>query len=315
MSLELRGIIPAIVNPMNEKFEIVLDDVRAYVEWLAKHRLAGLAVNVDTGEGPHLTDDERATVIQTVASVVKGKIPIIAGVPPGSTAQAVKTATVNKRAGADAFLVFPNPSFFGSPLPPSLPYQYHKAIADATDLPIVLFQLQPALGGYEFTEEVLYQLLKIPQVVAIKEAMFDAYKFSRMLTMLRKAERKIVLLTGNDNFIAESLIMGAEGALIGFGTVATDLQVEMFDYISKRKYEEAMEIWNRLLPLVDAVFAPPIRDYRARIKVILALQGIINNVHVRPPLLDISNSEVENLKEVMKKVGLPIERRTINIKA
>jgi 4-hydroxy-tetrahydrodipicolinate synthase len=312
-TISLQGIIPAIVNPMNSKYEIVLDDLKTYVEWLSKFRLGGLAVNVDTGEGPHLTDEERAQVIETVASVLKGKIPIIAGVPPNSTANAVKTAIVSREAGADAFLVFPHPFFFGSPLPPSLPYEYHKAIADATKTPIVLFQLQPALGGYDFTAEILNKLVTIPEVVAIKEAMFDALKFSNMLRMLREAPRKITLLTGNDNFIAESLILGAEGALIGFGTVATDMQVEMYEYIQKRKYDEAMEIWESLLPLVDAVFAPPIRDYRARIKAILAFQGIIENAHVRPPLLDINRDEMEKLKSAMTKAGLKIERQVIRI--
>jgi 4-hydroxy-tetrahydrodipicolinate synthase len=108
-TISLRGIIPAIVNPMNSKYEIVLDDLKTYVEWLSKFRLGGLAVNVDTGEGPHLTDEERAQVIETVVSVLKGKIPIIAGVPPNSTAHAVKTAIVSRDAGADAFLVFPHP--------------------------------------------------------------------------------------------------------------------------------------------------------------------------------------------------------------
>lgn len=311
--LSLKGIIPAIVNPMNEKYEIVLEDLQEYVKWLSKYRIAGLAVNVDTGEGPHLTDEEREQTIRTISSVVKGKIPIIAGVPPASTSQAVKTAKVNKQAGADAFLVFPHPFFYGSPLPPSLPYEYHKAIADATKTPIILFQLQPALGGYEFTPEVLYKLIEIPEVIAIKEAMFDALKFSNTLRLLRQAKRKITLLTGNDNFIAESLIMGAEGALIGFGTVATDLQVEMFEKIQQKKFEDALEIWNRLLPLEECIFAPPIRDYRARIKVVLALQGIIENIHVRPPLQDISREEIEKIKQAMIKSGLQLERQTIPI--
>jgi 4-hydroxy-tetrahydrodipicolinate synthase len=312
-SLTLRGIIPGVVTPMNSEYEIMLDDLSTYIEWLSKFRLGGVAVNVDVSEGPHLTDEERVQVIRTVASFSKGKIPIIAGVPPTSTKQAVKTAILSRDAGADALLVFPHPSFLGGPLPPSLPYEYHKAIADATGTPIILFQLQPALGGYEFTAETLNKLTAIPEVIAIKEAMFDALKFSNMLRMVREAPRRITLLTGNDNFIAESLILGAEGALIGFGTVATDMQVDMYEYIQARKYDEAMEIQERLLPLVDAVFAPPIRDFRSRIKAILAFQGIIENAHVRPPLLDISKNELEKLKVAMIRTGLKIERQIIQI--
>jgi len=311
--INLNGIIPAIVNPMDEKYNIVEDDLINYVKWISRFRIAGLAVNVDTGEGPSLTDEEREFVISKVASIVKGKITIVAGVPPSSTTKAAEIARSNRKAGADALLVFPHPYFYGHPLPPELPYHYHKAIADASNLPVILFQLQPALGGYEFTEETLLRLIEIPSVIAIKEALFDAYKFYNTLRILRKAQRRITLLTGNDNFIAESLILGADGALIGFGTLATAEQVEMFELIKKKRYDEALEIWEKLIPLMEVIFKPPVRDYRARIKVALALQGIIENVYVRPPLRQISQQEVNEIRQALIKSGLPIEQKKIEI--
>jgi 4-hydroxy-tetrahydrodipicolinate synthase len=307
-NIKLQGIIPATITPMNERYEIVEDDLRRYMEWITRFKIGGLAINVDTGEGPSLTSEERKMVLSVVSSVVKKRIPIVAGVPPSNTEQAVKTALEAKNAGADALLVFPNPAFYGQPLPAELPYLYHKAIADATHLPIVIFQLQPALGGYELTEDILLRLIEIPEVVAIKEALFDARKYTDTLRILRKAARKITVLTGNDNFIAESLILGADGALIGFGTLATDMQVEMYELVKKGRYKEAIEIWERLLPLVDVIFGPPVRDYRARTKVALAIQGVIENIYVRPPLLPVSEDEIEKIKEALKKVGIPCER-------
>ncbi len=312
--LKLGGIIPATVTPMNSKYEIVEDDIRRYMQWITKFRIGGLAINVDTGEGPTLTSDEKKRVLKVVSSVVKKKIPVIAGVPPASTSEAVRMALEAKESGADGYLVFPNPAFYGKPLSVDVPYQYHKAIADATHLPIVLFQLQPDLGGYELSEEVFLKLLEIPEVVAIKEAMFDAFKYSKMLRLVREAPRKIAMLTGNDNFIGESLVMGAEGALIGFGTLATDIQVEMFEKIGKGLYRDALEIWDRIRPLEEAVFGPPVRDYRARTKVALTMQGIIENFHVRPPLLPLSREEVEKVREALKRAEIPIER-SIQVKA
>ena len=293
---------------MNERYEVVEDDLRNYMKWISRYKIGGLAINVDTGEGPTLSRDERSRIIQQVYDVVKGKVPIIAGVPPASTEQAVLTAVDARDAGAQGLLVFPNPAFYGKPLPPESPYQYHRAIAEASGLSIVLFQLQPDLGGYDLTEEVLLKLIQIPEVVAIKEASFDARKYTQLVRTLGKASRKITLLTGNDNFIAESLIIGGEGALIGFGTLATQEQIDMHEKIRKGQYSEALEIWERILPLEDVIFGQPVRDYRARTKVALALQGVIENVHVRPPLLPLSREEVDKVRAALKKAELPLER-------
>ena len=293
---------------MDEKFQIVEEDLKRYMEWIMKYDVGGLAINADTGEGPSLTREERKRVLNIVSSVVKKRVAIVGGVPPFNTEEAAKSAVEAKASGADALLVFPHPAFYGQPLPSELPYQYHKAIADATHLPIILFQLQPALGGYEFNEEALFRLIEIPEVIALKEALFDAQKYAQTMRILRKAPRKITMLTGNDNFIAESLILGAEGALIGFGTLAVEQQVEMYDLIRKERCMEAMEIWKNLLPLMDVIFGPPVRDYRARTKIALALQGVIENVHVRPPLMSPPRAEVEKVRSALKRVGIPCEK-------
>lgn len=308
-SPDLRGIIPAIVTPMNEKYEVEEDDLRSYARWIARFEIGGLAVNVDTGEGPHLSDEERKRIISIVSSVIGNRVPIVAGVPPASTRDAGKSASDARESGANALLVFPHPFFYGQPLSADLPYNYHRAIAMASRLPIVLFQLQPALGGYELTEETLLRLIEIPEVVAIKEALFDAFKYYNTLRILRRAPRKITMLTGNDNFICESLILGAEGALIGFGTLATDQQVEMHKLVKKKRFTEAMEIWENIRPLEEVIFGPPVRDYRARTKVALYLQGVIENVHVRPPLSPVSESEMQKVREALVKAGVPVVRR------
>lgn len=300
-SLDLRGIVPATVLPMKEDFSVDEDSLTNYMKWISKFEIGGLAINVDTGEGPHLFPEERVQVLKIVSGIVN--VPIVAGLTSRFTAEAVQMALDAKKAGADGLLMFPLPAFGGQPLDPNLPYQYHKTVAEKTDMPMVLFQLQPALGGIEFTPECLMKLIEIEQVVALKEASFDARKYSDTLRTLRQASRKINMLTGNDNFILESFILGAEGALIGFGTLATDLQAEMFELVQKKRFDEAREISNRLQPLVDAIFAPPVRDYRARTKEALLMQGVIKHAYVRPPLLPVSESEQSRIRNALKKAG------------
>jgi len=100
-------------------------------------------------------------------------------------------------------VVFPHPAFIGDPLPAEVPYEYHRAIADAASLPMVIFQLPPALAGVLYSREALLRLAEIPSVVAIKEASFDAVRFVETVRVLQGAPRRIQVLTGNDNFILE----------------------------------------------------------------------------------------------------------------
>ncbi|MEO8357734.1 MAG: dihydrodipicolinate synthase family protein [Chloroflexota bacterium] len=302
--IDLRGIIPAIVTPMNSEGELDLPALRRYVQWLADQGPVALAVNVDTGEGPHLTVEEKRQTVETVADAVAGKCRVIGGVAGPSTAQAVANARAAQNAGSDALLIFPIPAFLGQPLNPEVPYRYHAAIAEAVDLPLILFQLQPALGGVLFTTEILHRLISIPSVTAIKEASFDAMRFLQVKAALETASRKITFLTGNDNFICESFILGAEGALLGFSTLGTREQVRMLKAVQRDDFNEARELGCRLQPLADAIFAPPVTDYRARTKQALKMLGVLNNATVRPPLLPISEGECKVIQRALQAAGL-----------
>ncbi|HLO28399.1 MAG TPA: dihydrodipicolinate synthase family protein [Anaerolineales bacterium] len=309
--IDLRGIIPAIVTPMTPEGELDLPALKHYVQWLAEQGPIALAVNVDTGEGPHLTADEKRQTLETVAEAVEGKCKVIGGVAGPSTAQGVANARAAQAAGADALLVFPISAFLGQPLNPEVPYRYHAALAEAVDLPLILFQLQPALGGVLFTTEILHRLITIPAVTAIKEASFDAVRFLQVKAALDSASRKITFLTGNDNFICESFLLGAEGALLGFSTLGTREQVSMLAAVRRGDIAEARELGARLQPLADVIFAPPITDYRARTKEALKLLGILENTTVRPPLLPIPPTEHETLRQALQKAELllsPVSR-------
>jgi len=247
---------------------------------------------MDTGEGPHLSRDERRRILEIYVEETRGRLPVLAGISARYTAEAEDLARDAAAAGASGVVVFPIPAFAGDPPPAQLVYDYHSAIADASGLPVVLFQLQPALAGALFTRETLLRLIDIPNVIAIKEASFDAVRFAETRRILDEAPRRIQLLTGNDTFIYESFVLGATGALVGFGTVAIAEQIEMFALLANRRYDEAARINEAVIqPLADALFAPPVRNYRARLKEALRLQGVLPRATVRRPLLDLDDTE------------------------
>jgi 4-hydroxy-tetrahydrodipicolinate synthase len=297
------SLIPAIVTPMDEKYDISFEQMEEYVKWITSFDIGGLAVAVDTGEGPHLYKEERIKLVRFVSNIVKGKIPIVAGLQAINVSDAITTAKQFKEAGANALLVFPHSAFIGEPNEDVI-YQYHKSISDNVEIPLIIFNLQPALGGVEYSNKVLEKLVSLKNVVAIKEASFDARKFLNITIFLKKLPRKIMILTGNDNFIYESLVMGAEGGLLGFGTIAVKEQTEMFKLVAKKKYEEALEIWEYLRPLQEVIFAPPVRNYRARLKEALVMLGVLKTSYVRPPLQPISGDEKEKIRMVLKELKM-----------
>jgi len=293
------GLIPAALTPLDSHYKVDYDQFEGYIRWLLSFDVGGLAINVDTGEGPHLYQEERTKILRAASEIVKGKVPIVAGLQAINTEEAVELAKGMKRAGANAVMVFPHPAFKGES-PDDIICDYHRQISEGGDIPIVLFDLQPVLGGVEYNPETLLRLIEIRNVIAIKEASFNAKKFADVVRTLKKASRKITLLTGNDDFIYESLILGAEGGLLGFGTVAVKEQVEMFDLVGKQRYGEAREIWERkLLPLEEVLFAPPVRNYRVRLKEALVQLGVLKTSFVRPPLQQISPGERDKIRDIL----------------
>ncbi|MEM2718593.1 MAG: dihydrodipicolinate synthase family protein [Candidatus Bathyarchaeia archaeon] len=297
------GLIPAALTPMDKRFNVDYEQLEDYVKWLLSFNIGGLAVNVDTSEGPHLFEEEKIEIIKVVSGVVKGRVPVVAGLHARNTMEAAASAEKYREAGADGLLVFPHSAFMGQ-RSEEIIYEYHNAVAKSADIPLILFNLQPELGGVEYTRTVLEKLSEIKSVVALKEASFDARKFVEVSRTLSQLPRKITLLTGNDNFIYESLILGAEGGLLGFGTIAVGEQVEMFDLVGRGRYREAREIWDRILPLEEAIFTPPVRNYRARLKEALVMMGVLKTPYVRPPLMPISESERGEIRRILKSLKM-----------
>jgi 4-hydroxy-tetrahydrodipicolinate synthase len=301
MTLDLDGLIPATVLPMHADGSVDEPALRSYIRWVVDQGPVALAINVDTGEGPHLTHDEKVQILEIVRDTTD--VPIIAGIAGPSTDAAVRQAREFRDAGANGFLVFPIPAYLSEPLDTRVPVAYHAAIAEI-GLPLIMFQLQPALAGVNYEPATLRAIASVEGVVAIKEASFDARRFVDTARLLEELPRPITLLTGNDNFILESFLLGATGALIGFGAVMTREQVDMIDAWRDGRIDEARALGRRVQRLADVVFARPVGDYRVRLKECLRILGVIEAAHVRRPLLGVSDDERAHLASVLAEVGL-----------
>ena len=303
-ALRFDGVIASTALPMTTSFQPDHKALREYVTWLLGQGVIGLAVNADTGEGAHLSRPERLTVVETVRDAAGDHAAVVSGLIAGYTDEAVRLARDIKAAGADGLLVFPPPAFVGDPLPPELVCRYYASVAE-TGLPLIAFNLAPALGGVVLGPATLTRLCGAGLIAAVKEASFDAATYVASRDAVRAAARPVALLSGNDNFIYESFLLGADGCLLGYAGLAADLTCRVLAHVKGRNLAEGERLArDHLQPLAQVLFAPPMRNSRGRIKEGLALLGVIKETTVRPPLLPLDPAERAAVASAMKAAGL-----------
>lgn len=297
------GIISAAMLPFEENGAI---DWRTYDRYIARVAAGGpqaIAMNMDASEGASLSIDEQLEVARHTKKLLGDSVPFISGLLTTYTEGAVDMAKRLVDCGVDGITIFaPLPVFMGSPLPAEMIEDYHRAVADAVDVPLIAFQYP--LSFVNYPRGTVTAFTKIDRIVAMKEASFDVAKTSDAIDEARAAPRRIGIMTGSDTFILEAMLLGCDGALIGFAGAATAELVRMQQLAERKEATEAYEIWNRLGPVARFCWGAPLRDYRVRMKQFLMLQGVLPNCHVRAPTSQITKSDAAYLEKIVKQHGL-----------
>jgi len=295
-----KGIIAAPVTPFNNDESVDWRTLELYMAQIAEAGPAGIALNMSAGEGGSLERDEQLETVKRTKATVSGACAVVSGVLAASTGQAVRKARDLVAAGADALVVFPVlPTFASRPISVPMVVDYHAAIAAAADVPVIAFQTSLVT----YPKGVVTELAKIKNIVAIKDAAFNIDTSEATIAEARATNGGISVLTGNDTFILEAMLMGSAGALIGFAGTATAELIRMQKLAAERKITEAYEVWDRLGPLAKFCWGPPLRDYRVRMKYVLLRQGIISSATARLPQPPISESDRKVIDRLFDSYG------------
>ena len=298
------GVIAAPLLPMHEGGAVDWATLERYMDWIAGQNPAAIVMNVDASEVIALEEDEQLQVIRVCRKAIASRVPFLSGLVAGSTHGAARKAERLREAGAQGLTVFPPfPTFSGAPVPQDMIVRYHRAIADAGAFPIICFQF-PKGWGPDYTPEILQAMAEIPQLIAIKEASFDVGQTLQTIEVARKLPRPIGVLTGSDTFIFEAMLMGCNGALIGFAGTATAELVAMHAAVQSGDLAGARAIWDRLGPIARYCWRLPIRDFRPRMKEVLRLQGHFPSSACREPQLGIAPSERQEIARLCRENGL-----------
>lgn len=296
------GVIPATLLAFNEDFSIDEAGTRRHLSHVAATRgISAITVNGHSNEVHALTFEEQKRILAFSLVEIGDDLPLINGVYADGSLEAARIARMAQAEGASALLVFPpNSMAWGGALRPEMALAHFRCIADASDLPIIVFQYPTATGlGYPF--DTLMRLIgEVPTIRAVKDWCADPMLHERHIRSLQSLSPPVTLLTTHSAWLMGSLTMGAGGLLSGAGSVVADLQVSLFEAIQSRDLAKAERINERLYPVQQAFYAPPFLDMHNRMKECLVLLGRMQRAVVRPPLVKLTGAEIARLKQALQ---------------
>ena len=247
--MNLRGIFPPITTPFFDDTQAV--DVAALARnaerWMATG-LRGLVVLGSNGEAPLIDEAESDLVIETVRACVPSDRVLIAGTGRESTKDAIAAAQRAATLGVDAVLVR-TPSYFKPQLTPTAFVNHYRAVADASPVPVLLYNFT-ALTGVTLITDVVATLAQHPNIVGMKESGSDIGYIS---TLVNETPDDFTVLAGSAPTLYASLLSGAGGGIMALACVVPDLCVELFDLVRSSHLEEAKVLQRRLNPLARLV--------------------------------------------------------------
>jgi 4-hydroxy-tetrahydrodipicolinate synthase len=300
------GVIPATLLAFNDDFSINEAETLRHLRHVAATRgISAITVNGHASEVHACSFEEQQRILAISLAAIGDRLPLVNGVYTDSSLEAARIARMAQKEGAAALLVFPpNSMSMGGQLRPEMALGHFRRIADATDLPLILFQYPQATGlGYPF--DTLIRLLdEFPSIRAIKDWCADPLLHEKHIRSLQSRTRPVTVLTTHSAWLMSSLAMGAGGLLSGAGSVVPDLQVALFEAIQAKDLARAQRINDRLYPLQQAFYAPPFLDMHNRMKECLVMLGRLDRAVVRPPLMRLPASELERLGVASRQAGL-----------
>jgi 4-hydroxy-tetrahydrodipicolinate synthase len=285
------GVFPALITPFRNG-EVDVEALENLVEFQIQGGVSGLVPCGTTGETPALSEEEDRLVISTVVRVADGRVPVIAGTGSNSTASAIKYTKMAQEVGADASLqVAP---YYNKPTQEGL-YRHFAAIAESTDLPIILYNI-PGRTGVTISAETTARLAEIPNIVGTKEATAAMDMTSEIRN---RCGEEFTILAGDDSLTLPIMSLGGSGVISVASNVAPAAVSEMVGAFLNGDVERARELHYALFDLFRVFF---LETNPIPVKTAASLLGLCSD-EMRLPLLPMSGPNLERLQEVLDRTA------------
>jgi len=290
-----KGSMVAIITPMKQDGSIDKNAFKHLIAWHIAAKTAAIIVAGTTGESATLNKDEHFDLIETAVREAKGRVPIIAGTGTNATESAIVLTQQAKRAGADACLIVT--PYYNKPTQKGL-IAHYQAIADTTDLPIILYNV-PGRTGCDLLPETIAELASIKNIIAIKEA---TGKIERTKAILQHCGPRFLIYSGDDVTALSLMRSGAQGVISVTANVAPEKMVALCDAALDKRYEEAEKINQELMLLHQHLFLEP-----NPIPTKWALT-MMNKIQpgIRLPLLPLDKQYHDAVKQALQQAGVTL---------
>jgi 4-hydroxy-tetrahydrodipicolinate synthase len=292
--MQLRGCGTALVTPFKQDGSVDLRAQRALVEWQIEQGIDFLVPCGTTGETPTLTHDEWLQVIQQTIEVANGRVPIVAGATSNNTAEAVARAKeVAALRGVD-YILTASP-YYNKPTQEGQ-YQHFKAIAEAVDKPLVLYNV-PGRTAANIEKDTLLRLAEIPNIVAVKEA---SGNLAQIMEICHHVPENFAVLSGDDALTLPIISIGGIGLISVASNEAPKELTDMVRAAMTDDWTTARSLHNRLLHLMNANF---LESNPGPVKAVLAMMGRIEEVY-RLPMVPMQPANRAKLERIATKAGI-----------
>jgi 4-hydroxy-tetrahydrodipicolinate synthase len=242
-------------------------------------------------------------VLEIAQDEIGGKLPIVNGIWADGSLEAARIARMASEGGASALLVFP-PAPFTLQQSPEMALAHFRRIADASDLPIIVFQYPLATGQGYPRDTLLKMCAEVPSIRAIKDWCGNVPQHEMHIRTLQSLPRPVNVLTTHSAWLFSSLVLGCNGLLSGSGSVIADLQAQLFRAVQTNDLAEAKRLNDRIHPTARVFYAEPFADMHNRMKEALVLLGRLPRAVVRPPLVKLSRAETDRIRAALVDAGL-----------
>jgi 4-hydroxy-tetrahydrodipicolinate synthase len=289
----IKGSIVALITPMLDDGSVDYPALRKLIDWHIAEGTDCIGVVGTTGESPTVNVEEHCEIIRVSVEQSAGRVPIMAGCGANSTAEAIELARFAKKVGADCQLqVVP---YYNKPTQEGQ-YLHFKAIAEAVDLPVVLYNV-PGRSVADMAHDTVMRLAKVPGIVGIKEATGN---IERAQWLIKEAPKGFAIYSGDDPTAVALMLCGGHGNVSVTANVAPRLMHELCMAAIAGNVPRAMEIQLRLLPLHKALF---VESNPIPVKWAAARMGLCKDA-LRLPLTILTEDNRPTLERAMHATGL-----------
>lgn len=287
-----KGCGTAIATPFNDN-GVNFDEFKKLIEFQISEGVDALIVCGTTGESSTMSLDEKKQTIKFAVDIVNKRIPVIAGTGGNNTNSVIELSKYAESVGVDGLLIVT--PYYNKTTQKGL-VEHYKAIANSTNLPIILYNV-PSRTGLNVTPETCLELSKIENIVAIKEASGNLSQVAKIASLCKD---NLHIYSGNDDQVLPVLSLGGLGVISVVSNIAPKKFSSMLDFFFNGKIDEAIKIQLSSISLIDALFSEvnPIP-----VKAALNIMGYNFGIP-RLPLVELSNDAKIKLEKAMKDYGI-----------